>query len=252
MSYGINRVAYISLNNETLCIVVDTGLYRADERERVEPEAVMSTRNESEVNKHESSQMSIHPNNEPGTDTSRIAPTNHPSEFAALVTVPQRKKRSTRQRKKLENYSLTSDEHIDYVSVLLEKKAKKTAASDKVTVKPKKQKVRSNSSTRPTSAKETATKAAKNTEVSQKRTSRLIPKVSVKRQSIARKKTQTEGSEGDSICAGCHVSYGDPCDVHSDEDWLSCHCCNSWFHQICAEDNGLLDDEYFYCKNCLA
>lgn len=222
------------------CFLIYLGLHCTDELERTVSEATISTRSESEVNNEESSQMAIHPNHEPEIEKSRVVPTNHPNEFDALVVVPQRKKRSTRQRKKLGNYSLTSDEHIDYVSVLLEKKAKKTAAPNKVTIEPKKQKVKSTSSARPISNKEMAATTVKQAKVSEKMSRKPIPKVSKRYK------------EDKGLCTGCHVSYGDPCDVHSDEDWLSCHSCSAWFHETCAEDNGVLDDEYFYCKNCLA
>jgi hypothetical protein len=68
------------------------------------------------------------------------------------------------------------------------------------------------------------------------------------------KKTQrAKLTEDDGICQMCKVSYGDPCDVKKDEEWLACLQCRSWFHQTCAEYSGVIDDaDGFICKNCIA
>ncbi|KAF3850794.1 hypothetical protein F7725_012566 [Dissostichus mawsoni] len=41
-------------------------------------------------------------------------------------------------------------------------------------------------------------------------------------------------------------------DPKSTEEWLSCAVCFQWFHESCAEDNGVLDDDgSLTCKDCL-
>ncbi|XP_033939801.1 uncharacterized protein [Pseudochaenichthys georgianus] len=53
-------------------------------------------------------------------------------------------------------------------------------------------------------------------------------------------------------CAICQYSYGDRKDPKSTEEWLSCAVCFQWFHESCAEDNGVLDDDgSLTCKDCL-
>ncbi|KAJ4933867.1 hypothetical protein JOQ06_006676 [Pogonophryne albipinna] len=53
-------------------------------------------------------------------------------------------------------------------------------------------------------------------------------------------------------CAICQHSYGDRKDPKSTEEWLSCAVCFQWFHESCAEDNGVLDDDgSLTCKDCL-
>jgi len=52
------------------------------------------------------------------------------------------------------------------------------------------------------------------------------------------------------FCAGCTQRYGAEEDNMKDEEWLQCNSCINWYHESCAEDNGILDDLLFTCKNC--
>ena len=53
-------------------------------------------------------------------------------------------------------------------------------------------------------------------------------------------------------CTACKSAYGDKQDPKCTEDWLACSICIRWFHQSCAEENGILDDDgSLTCKNCL-
>jgi hypothetical protein len=52
-------------------------------------------------------------------------------------------------------------------------------------------------------------------------------------------------------CTNCGILYGDEKDKKRDQDWIKCHMCNHWYHDGCAEECGVLDDENFTCKGCL-
>ncbi|XP_078019384.1 uncharacterized protein LOC144459386 [Epinephelus lanceolatus] len=56
-----------------------------------------------------------------------------------------------------------------------------------------------------------------------------------------REKKTRQGRE--EACSNCKHSYGDRNDPRSTEEWLSCAVCSQWFHQSCAEDNGVIDDD---------
>jgi hypothetical protein len=53
-----------------------------------------------------------------------------------------------------------------------------------------------------------------------------------------------------SHCTYCNFVFNDPTDPKLDEGWLMCHNCTSWYHNSCAEMDGLLDDFNFTCKSC--
>jgi len=53
-------------------------------------------------------------------------------------------------------------------------------------------------------------------------------------------------------CKICSVTYGDKGDIRSAEDWLQCAGCQLWFHESCAQANGVLDDDDTYtCIQCV-
>ncbi len=53
-------------------------------------------------------------------------------------------------------------------------------------------------------------------------------------------------------CTICQHSYGDRKDQKSTEEWLSCAVCVQWFHESCAEGNGVIDDDgSLTCKDSL-
>lgn len=53
-------------------------------------------------------------------------------------------------------------------------------------------------------------------------------------------------------CTQCQFRYQQIDDPKSDEAWLSCSTCCSWYHMSCAEENGILDDTDFTCVHCVA
>lgn len=53
-------------------------------------------------------------------------------------------------------------------------------------------------------------------------------------------------------CPRCGRCYGEDRDPELTDDWISCDICRTWFHQSCAEDDGIIDDdEKFTCFACL-
>jgi hypothetical protein len=42
------------------------------------------------------------------------------------------------------------------------------------------------------------------------------------------------------------VVYGEPSDKKRDESWLRCAACSQWFHDSCAQINGILDHDDSY------
>jgi len=53
-------------------------------------------------------------------------------------------------------------------------------------------------------------------------------------------------------CNVCFVAYGDKADIRSADDWLKCSGCQLWFHESCAQANGVLDDDDTYtCIQCV-
>ena len=51
-------------------------------------------------------------------------------------------------------------------------------------------------------------------------------------------------------CPGCGIVEGSAGDKQLSCDWLACGGCATWYHEHCAEENGILDDEQFMCKAC--
>jgi len=51
-------------------------------------------------------------------------------------------------------------------------------------------------------------------------------------------------------CHGCGVIEGSTEDIELSQDWIACEGCHKWYHDECAEQNGVMDDDYFTCKVC--
>jgi hypothetical protein len=65
-----------------------------------------------------------------------------------------------------------------------------------------------------------------------------------------KKKTHSSGDNSDT-CKTCGVVYGDPMDKKVGEMWCRCTMCSRWFHDSCAQSNGLLDvGDVFTCADC--
>lgn len=68
-----------------------------------------------------------------------------------------------------------------------------------------------------------------------------------------KKNTATPGTskEGSDVCRVCNFRYGGIDDPKKTEEWVKCSLCEGWFHQTCAEENGIIDDSCFNCTDCL-
>lgn len=53
-------------------------------------------------------------------------------------------------------------------------------------------------------------------------------------------------------CQGCGIMEGGLEDINLQQGWIACLGCGKWYHEVCAEEHGLLDDDYFTCKTCTA
>jgi len=51
-------------------------------------------------------------------------------------------------------------------------------------------------------------------------------------------------------CRGCGVIEGSTEDIELRQDWIACEGCHKWYHDECAEQNGVMDDDYFTCTVC--
>ena len=58
-----------------------------------------------------------------------------------------------------------------------------------------------------------------------------------------------QSSDDKEACSGCQFVYGNKDDPRLHEKWISCEC-GKWFHESCAEIDGVLDDDLFHCKQC--
>lgn len=59
-------------------------------------------------------------------------------------------------------------------------------------------------------------------------------------------------SEDTDRCKICKLKFGDARDPKSAEDWIKCLQCLRWFHDSCAQANGILDEgDEFTCSDCV-
>jgi len=157
--------------------------------------------------------------------------------FSSLCPFPQREK-SQRKRRKPPSYRLTSEEHLNYISASTAKKS-----TDKPGISKREVKLRKSDTT---VAKQNNSSVSKeNKTVIRKRTTMKNATKGTKR----RKKQQT-ANDPKGPCASCGWIYSDPDDPKLSEEWIMCKECCKWYHQSCAEDNGVLDDLFFSCKAC--
>nr|XP_047124214.1 uncharacterized protein LOC124806949 [Hydra vulgaris] len=53
-----------------------------------------------------------------------------------------------------------------------------------------------------------------------------------------------------SVCPECGIMEKSVEDKVKACDWISCKTCLTWYHESCAEVNGVFDDDYFLCVQC--
>jgi hypothetical protein len=59
------------------------------------------------------------------------------------------------------------------------------------------------------------------------------------------------GPDQSEPCGHCKWICGSDDDPKKDLPWIQCGKCASWFHESCAEEVGLLDDDVFLCGPCV-
>lgn len=71
-----------------------------------------------------------------------------------------------------------------------------------------------------------------------------------KRSSTKSRRSTT--SEDSDRCKICKHKFGDTDDPRIGDDWIKCLHCSNWFHDSCAQANGILDDgDEFTCSDCV-
>ena len=133
--------------------------------------------------------------------------------FNDLVSVPHRERRGTKRRAAMPSYQLTSDDHVNFIS-----------------------------------AKKCRPKQTQKARVPGKKSG---GKVMVKKPNKTRGRTNGNGDKVASSsavqCPVCHIRENEPKDVYP---WIACCVCQSWFHEPCGEQYGILDDDNFTCQFC--
>ena len=158
--------------------------------------------------------------------------------FASLVNVPHRERKATaRKRSVPPSYNLTSVMHMSFVEEKMVNK-KKTNESGNATRKDKGKRLNEKKS-----VAETKDKSKK------KDTGRPTSKKKQISETVALKKAKLNKTEK---CHGCGVREGSSEDVEMAQGWIACDMCNKWYHDMCAEESGVLDDDFFTCKTCIA
>lgn len=54
-----------------------------------------------------------------------------------------------------------------------------------------------------------------------------------------------------SQCPGCGIVEKSAADVKLNSGWIACYKCKTWFHEVCAEAQGVFDDDFFLCGDCV-
>ena len=186
------------------------------------------------------------------------------SKFRALLLHLSPKPHISGQRsRKRKAECATNITSSPYKQMLVEKSSTAVAKLSKDgKTKGKSSKASASSKTRPTKRTKNASKKTKASTAVEKlskdgKTKGKSSKVSASgknmkqtvRVSTGPKTTKLKKSER---CQGCGIMEGSSEDIELAEDWIACIGCGKWFHDSCAEENGLLDDEYFTCKTCTA
>ena len=157
--------------------------------------------------------------------------------FGSLAVVPHRERRATnRKRISPPSYQLTSPEHIAFITskkiqVTQQKKpdrsaSKKTKATKTVSADRKKE-------SRSTSSHNTDGKKSRRTAKNRSPKSNTNQMTAVSSSSVA--------------CPVCDVAEKSPEDIHL---WIACHVCETWYHEPCAEQRGIFNDDKFKCQSC--
>jgi len=171
--------------------------------------------------------------------------------FFDLCAVPKRERKPIKRRT-MHNFLLTSDSHLQFVKDSIEKKKPRKSQIKNLSAglvsesgskkNAKKEKVKEGHSEVKSSGK---TGSGNN---KQKNAGTGRHKVSRK----CKKTTADAESEEQWVCAVCKGIYGDCNDKFQNDAWYPCVACHKKFHETCAEDYGIIDDDETYtCKDCI-
>ena len=144
--------------------------------------------------------------------------------FFDFVTVPNRSSRRVAKRKKMSNYNITSDEHLEFIAAKEVKKPINKANEGDRTKKGQKRKY---------------TKLEQKVE-NENNKPKSKAKNSTYRKSASRKKGKQSASN-DQPCLYCKETF-------SECKWIQCQICTMWAHYECA---GVDDNVFnFICEVC--
>jgi len=176
----------------------------------------------------------------PATCTSE----SHKATFEEILPLPKRERPSGKKsRKKPPSYELTGMATMEFVSDRVQKSTKTESKRKKIQKQQMKTNVKARSAAG-TGKKTTGTKKKQQINTNAK----------AKSAAGRWKKTSGKGTSGShsglDVCGACGGAYGDMSVAHSNDDWLACKGCSLWFHESCAEENGLVDVDEFICGKC--
>ena len=160
-----------------------------------------------------------------------IMPNMSENFFCKRLPVPKRQRNASKSRRAcLVSFALTSSAHLADVKAREAKRSKQKAAPKRM---PKPNRPHKSVGGHPKETKKSQDKVKRGAENS-KQNNQADPDYSC-----------------DSYCARCEARYGDPADKKLSEEWIACCQCDVYFHESCAEEFGILDDETFTCQTCL-
>ena len=134
--------------------------------------------------------------------------------FDEILPVPVRARAvSTRKRNKPPSHILSSKQHSDFLQEMHHRKAKKDRCKQ--------------SKKMPSSVAKTKGKESK------------IPAT-----------VEPQKSDEGYVCISCNQVFGDMSGSKAGEDWLGCSRCETFYHESCAEECGLVDVKEFICGQC--
>lgn len=68
-----------------------------------------------------------------------------------------------------------------------------------------------------------------------------------------KKSARKKASDDDHApCHFCGKCYNTKEDDKLQDDWWKCSLCDIWSHETCGEENGVIGDDEFICKNCIS
>jgi len=74
----------------------------------------------------------------------------------------------------------------------------------------------------------------------------------IRNQKVKAKKAVSRPNDEKWTCKRCNFDWGSETDSKNDEDWYSCVVCQNKYHESCAWEDGIIDDDdQLTCRDCL-